>query len=536
MRPEALLAVSPTDSATRGMVLVSFLGFIVVILFLSVFIGPERDSVDDFYAAGRKGGPLRGALALSGAFVSAYTILGVAGLVTLSGYDGMLVAAANMVAFGTVLPLASRLRERGRYTLGDLLADRLPGASIRIATALVTLAAVIPSLIMALAVAGAYLAGVLGLSGIGAARALTGLFGCLVVCATVFGGMPGTRVMQMIKTVVVFLSLFAALFLLLNHYGGSVEELFTTAVAHSGHSRAFLRTGLLFGNGPSGMLDLTGMVLTIALGAALMPNVIMHLTTVPDGRIARRMTRHTISMVGTVCAAVGVLGLGGAALVGAQTISAADPTGNLSMSLLVNVLTTDMSSVGGALFITLMASGAFMATLAVVAGLTLAAAATISHDVYAQVLGRDVTQLREVSAARWASAGVGAVCVLLAVLAQATDMQWMATLSFSVAASCILPAVLAALLWRRCTRAGMLWTLYGGLACTLALEVFSPAFSGSPTSFFPGHDFSWFPLHTTTLVSAPVALVLGWMGNAMGAGGGQPAGERTSGPRERAAL
>ena len=56
--------------------------------------------------------------------------------------------------------------------------------------------------------------------------------------------------------------------------------------------------------------------------------------------------------------------------------------------------------------------------------------------------------------------------------------------------------------------------LYGGLISSLLLIVFSPVFSGTPTSLLgEGVDFAWFPLKNPGIISIPLGFLLGWIGS-----------------------
>ena len=126
----------PIGSGTQQVVLIAFLGFVGVLLLLSVLGSPDRDEVADFYAANRSLGLLRHTLALSGDYISAETMLGTIGIVAVSGYDGMALAVDTALAMGGLLLLAEPLRNAGRYTLGDIFAQRAHGAAPRIAAAI----------------------------------------------------------------------------------------------------------------------------------------------------------------------------------------------------------------------------------------------------------------------------------------------------------------------------------------------------------------------------------------------------------------
>ncbi|MGW7052275.1 sodium:solute symporter family transporter [Streptomyces sp. NPDC054887] len=506
------------DSDTRGMVLVGFLAFIVPILFICVLSGPARDRVNDFYTAGRTLSPLRGALVLSGVYLSAATVLGTTGSVAVFGYDGLFTALCTVLSLGVLLLLAGPLRERGCYTYGDLFALRAPGPAVRIAVAVVVLSVCVPYLVVQLSGAGVTTAMLLGLSGPGPEQTATVMIGLLVVCATAFGGMRGMITVQIVKTVVLLGMALAVAAVVLHRFDWSADSLIHAAGQGSGRPADYMRPGLRFAAGGTveDTLDHIGLMVTIVLGVACLPHVATQLNTARDAATARRTVRHTIGIVGALCLATAVLGLGAGALVGAPRILAADPGATSSLLMLTGELAAGPSA-GDAWLPVLVASAVFLTTLAVVASVTLAAAGAVAHDLVTHVLRRGRTsEGREVAAARMASAGVGVLSIGLAVWVQGWNMGFLSALALAVAASSLLPALVYSLFWSGYTRGGLLWTLYGGLFCAVGLQMSSPIFSGTPTALLPEWDIDWFPLQTVVLVSMPVAFLLGGLAGLAG--------------------
>ncbi|MFF8610477.1 cation acetate symporter [Streptomyces sp. NPDC015346] len=527
-----LAAPGALDRDTQALVLAAFVAFIVPVLFLCVLSGPERDRVNDFYTAGRTLRPLRGALVLSGVYLSSATVLGTTGSVAVFGYDGLFIALCTVLSLSVLLLLAVPLRERAGYTLGDTFALRTPGRAVRIAVAVVTLCTCVPYLVVQLSGAGVTTAALLGLSGPGIEKTAVVMIGALVVCTTAFGGMRGTVVIQVIKTVVLVGVAVAVSAVLLHRFHWSTDSLIAAAEQGSGRPAAYLRPGLRFaGSGePAATLDFVGLMVTIVLGVACLPHVALHVGTAPDAATARRTVRHTLTIVAVFCLATALMGFAASALIGAPAILAADPGGNGALVMLASELAGGSAAdTGGALLVVLVASGIFLTTLAVVASVTLAAAGTIAHDLYTHVLRRGrTTEGREVAAARLASAGVGVLSIALAVGVQGWNVLFLTALSLAVAASSLLPALVYSLFWKRYTRTGLLWTLYGGLGCAVGLQLSGPVFSGNPLALFPDWHLDWFPLQTVVLVSMPVAFLLGRLGSVGAAGsrrrGAPPAG------------
>lgn len=533
-----LAAPGALDSDTQSFVLVSFLTLIVPILFICVLSGPERDRVSEFYTAGRRLKPLRGALVLSGVYLATGAVLGNTGNVALFGYDGLFMTLCTALSLVLLLLLARPLREHAGYTLGDTFALRAPGPGARIATAVVTLSVCVPVMVVQLSGAGATTTALLGVTGPGAEKTATVMIGALVVGATAFGGMRGTVVIQVIKTVVLLGAALAVAAVLLHRFHWSTDALIDAAAKGSGRPAGYMSPGLRYAGSSEweGTLDFIGLMLTIVLGVACLPHVALQLGTAPDAATARRTVRHTIGIVGAFCLTTALMGFGAAALIGARTIMAADPGGNSALLLLTGELAGGTSTDAiGALFVSLVSSAVFLTSLAAVASITLAAAGAIAHDLYTQVLRRGrLTEGREVAAARLASAGVGILSITLAVWVQGWNVLFLTAMSLAVAASCLLPALLYSLFWSGYTRAGLLWTLYGGLVCTVGLQISSPVFSGTRLALFPDWHIDWFPLQTVVLVSIPAGFLFGWLGSVVGrqrrkggqGGLGQPSSRR----------
>ena len=94
-----------------------------------------------FWAAGRGITGVQNGFAIAGDYMSAASFLGIAGLIFLFGFDGVLYARRLPRRVPTVLfLLAERMRNAGRYTIADVLSFRLNQRPARAAAALGTLA------------------------------------------------------------------------------------------------------------------------------------------------------------------------------------------------------------------------------------------------------------------------------------------------------------------------------------------------------------------------------------------------------------
>ncbi|MGH9262431.1 MAG: solute symporter family protein, partial [Acidimicrobiales bacterium] len=171
---------------------------------------------------------------------------------------------------------------------------------------------------------------------------------------------------------------------------------------------------------------------------------------------------------------------------------------------------------GGPLLLGLISAVAFATILAVVAGLTITAAASFAHDVYASVIAKGKsTPEKEMKVARRTVIVIGVFAILGGIGAQGQNVAFLVALAFAVAASANLPTILYSLFWKGFTTRGAVWSMVGGLGSAIVLIVFSPVMSGLPTSMIPGADFSLFPLANPGIVSIPLAFFLGWLGSVL---------------------
>jgi SSS family solute:Na+ symporter/cation/acetate symporter len=499
---------------TQATVLVSFLLFVGLSLMLCVMVGPDSDQITDFYTANRSLTPIQNALALSGDYISAATLLGTTGVVAMTGYDGFTLAASTALALAVLLIIARPLRNAGRYTLGDILALRAPGAAPRIASAIATLAVSLPFLIVQMSGAGSATAQLLGLTAASAQQVCTVLVGALMICYTALGGMRGASLVQIIKVVLGCAAVIAVALSVLARFHWNIDSLLAAARAGSGHGAAFLRPGLQLGTSTAGRLDSVGLQLTVVLGAACMPHMVMRVNASPTGTAARRSARYAVVIVAVFCLLISVIGLGAAGLLGDRVIGAVNPNGQGALMLIAAQLDGGIGTTTGTALFTAVACAVFVTVLAVVAGATLAAAAGLAHDLHSHVVHRGrLPQAQEVRSVRWSVVGIGLVAIALAIAIQGYNVQFLISLALTMAASAILPAILYSLFWPRYNRTGLLWTVYVGLMVSAGLQAFSPTVSGTPFALFPHADFHWFPLQSPGLISVPAGFAAGWLGS-----------------------
>ncbi|MEU0839140.1 cation acetate symporter [Streptomyces sp. NPDC005962] len=520
------------DFEPRTLSFVLFACFIAVSFLLCILAATDSDDPSEFYIGTGSLGPMQNGLAIAGDYISAATVLSTTGTIAIAGFDGVLITMSTVVSILLfMLVMAGPLCGRGRYTLGDVLAERLSERPARIGTAVLVLAVTMPLLTVQLNGAGDMMSLLIGIPGSASVTGCTLFIGSLMVCYAALGGMKGTGFIQILKTVILLGAFILLAVLVVKRFDWNPASLFGAAADKSGYGDAFWESGRQFGDSVTGKLEVISIQLTLAVGAACLPHITMRLHPIRGARAARSATTWAVGAVAVLGGLIVIVGAGATAIVGTPALRAADPTGTNSLLLLTRALDPEAESAHRSLLFTLVACAVVITTLAAVAGLTLAAAASLAHDVLAKVLLPErLSPVRELAAARAAIVGVGVVAVALAMVTQHWNRQILISFTFTAAASALLPVLLYGTLWRGFTVTGMRWAMYGGLGLTLLTIVFSPAVSGGALAVFPDRDFHWFPLRNPGLITIPAGFLLGWAGSRLG---GRPSPEPPSPPEEQ---
>ncbi|KAD3515527.1 sodium/solute symporter [Arthrobacter yangruifuii] len=500
-------AESIKDTGLLNMIIFGL--FVAVTLVVVLRASRNNKTAADYYAAGRSfTGPQNGT-AIAGDYLSAASFLGIVGAIAVNGYDGFLYSIGFLVAWLVALLLvAEMLRNTGKFTMADVLSFRLKQRPVRIAAAITTLAVCFFYLLAQMAGAGGLVSLLMGIDGkVGQSLVIT-VVGALMIIYVLIGGMKGTTWVQIIKAVLLIAGAAVMTVWVLALHGFNLSELLGAAVETTGNP-AILDPGLQYGKSETSKLDFVSLGLALVLGTAALPHVLMRFYTVPTAKEARRSVVWAIWLIGIFYLFTLVLGYGAAALIGSDAIKGAPGGVNSAAPLLAFAL-------GGPVLLGLISAVAFATILAVVAGLTITAAASFAHDIYANVIRKDqVDADGEVKVARTTVVVIGIISILGGIGAQGQNVAFLVALAFAVAASANLPTIIYSLYWRKFTTQGAVWSMYGGLGSAIVLIAFSPVVSGLETSMIAGADFSWFPLNNPGIVSIPLAFFLGWLGTVL---------------------
>ncbi|HET9577195.1 MAG TPA: cation acetate symporter [Usitatibacter sp.] len=465
-----------------------FAAIIAITMYITYRAAKRTKTRADFYAAGGGISGLQNGWAIAGDYLSAASFLGIAGLISLNGYDGFMYSVGWLVAYITVLlVIAEPCRNIGKYTMADILAFRNNPKTVRTFMALSTIT-VSTFYLTAQMVGGGVL--VKTLIGIDYSVSVT-VVGVLMLMYVVFGGMVATTYVQIVKAVLLVIASLVMVIMVWGQYGFSLPAFLQAAVndpniqgrvasmlgdsaknmTASELGQRFLEPGLLFKN----PIDQISLGMALVLGTAGLPHILMRFFTVPTAQAARKSVIWAMAIIGGFYVLTLFLGLGAAMKVGPTNITLIDKGGNMAAPLLAQYLGGGANSMLGNLMLAFVAAVAFATIVAVVAGLVLAAASAMSHDLWVGVVkGDHATSDEEVRAARICSFIVGVLAITIGILAQGQNVAHLVALAFAVAASANLPVVLLTLYWKRCNTGGVVAGLVIGTLAAIGLVLVSP--------------------------------------------------------------
>ena len=467
-----------------------FAVFIAITLGITYWAARRTQTADHFYAAGRSVTAGQNGFALAGDYMSAASFLGIAGLVSTSGFDGLIYSTGWLVGWPVVLFLiAEPLRNLGRYTFADVVASRLDPMPVRISATFGTLATIAFYLIAQMVGAGSLIRLLFGIP----YETAVVIVGCAMMAYVLFGGMLATTWVQIVKAVLLLGGAATLAIMVLAKFNFDPRLLFAAAAAKYG--AGVLAPGKLVSN----PLDAISLGMALMFGTAGLPHILMRFYTVPDARTARRSVFIATGLIGLFYLMTFVLGFGAMVLVTPEAIKAIDAGGNMAAPMLAELL-------GGRAFLGFIAAVAFATILAVVAGLALSGAAAISHDIWASVIRKGHPKPgEEIKVARIATIVLAIVAMVLGIAFKGQNVAFMVGLAFAIAASANFPALVLSVFWRRTTTAGAASSMIVGATSTLVLIALSPAVQIDLLH----HATAIFPLKNPALVTIPWSFATG---------------------------
>ena len=496
------------------------------LLYIGIAIYTRAGSTGEFYAANQGVHPVVNGMATAADWMSAASFISMAGLIASVGYDNSTYLMGWTGGYVLLaMLLAPYLRKFGKFTVPEFIGDRFYSRSARIVAVICLIVISVTYVIGQMTGVGVTFARFLETD------ATTGLLigSALVFMYAVLGGMKGITYTQVAQYVVLILAYtIPAIFISLQLTGNPIP-MFGLFSEHTESSQPLLTqldlivTDLGFNQytgSTDSMLNIVLFTMSLMIGTAGLPHVIIRFFTVPkvsDARWSAGWALVFIAILYLTAPAVGAMArlnlldtiYPGDGAIEESAIAYDDRpewmrnwevTGLLAFEdkngdgriqyyneanmgdraaefgwagneLTVNndimvLANPEIANLPGWV-IALVAAGGLAAALSTAAGLLLAIASAISHDLIKSVINPNISEKGELLAARVAMAGAIALATWLGLNPPGFAAQTVA-LAFGLAAATIFPALMMGIFSKRINSTGAIAGMLIGLVTTLA--------------------------------------------------------------------
>jgi cation/acetate symporter len=496
-------------------------------LYIGIAIWARAGTTGEFYVAGKGVHPVANGMATAADWMSAASFISMAGLIAFNGYDASVYLMGWTGGYVLLaLLLAPYLRKFGKFTVPEFIGDRYYSKAARIVAVICLIVASIT-----------YVIGQMKGIGVAFSRFLetsyeAGLYAGMgiVFIYAVLGGMKGITYTQIAQYIVlIFAYTVPAVFISLQITGNPLPQLgLGGTIADGTHLLAKLDQTLVelgfaeYTVKKGTTINMVALTMSLMIGTAGLPHVIVRFFTVPKVRDARASAGWAlvfIAILYTVAPAVGAMSFYNlintvqpgpvAAADGAleyeqrpQWFKNWETTGllkfedknedgriqyrkaaeenELKVDRDIMVLANPEIAKLPNWVVALVVAGGLAAALSTAAGLLMAISSAVSHDLLKGVFKPDISEKGELMAARVAMAGAIVVAGWLGLHPPGFAAQVVA-LAFGLAASSIFPALMFGIFNKRINKAGAITGMLVGLTTTL---VYIFAFKG--WLFIPG--------------------------------------------------
>ncbi len=208
-------------------------------------------------------------------------------------------------------------------------------------------------------------------------------------------------------------------------------------------------------------LDFISLMIALFLGTSALPHILIRYYTVPNQRSARKSTIVAIAAIGFFYILTLYMGLG-AMVSGGMDVE----NSNMAAPLLAKTFGITLFSIISAI--------AFATILGTVSGLIVAASGAVAHDLLDKYKQIKMTDKGKVTAGRISAVAVGIVAIILGIIFEKQNVNFLVGLAFAIAASANLPAIIMLLFWKKTTAKGIAWGITVGMLSSLLIILISP--------------------------------------------------------------
>ncbi len=476
----------------------------------------------DYYAAGRKISKVGSGMAIASNWMSAASVLGMAGMMYGFGYNGLAYVVGWTGGYVLLLILmAAQIRKYGKYTAPDFIGDRYYSRDLRIVSAIFTILISFAYCVGQFGGIGLMFKWILGLDYTWAVI----IGSSVVLLYTLISGMIGATKNMQIQYVIIVVSFLIPIFIMAFKfdyfwlvpqigYGAAVSDIVQGIPAPNisngvallnayGHDLAIVpspefampwdpSTGTTF-------FQWVAICFSLMVGTAGLPHVIQRFYVVPkvtDARWSVVWGLFFICLVYWTAPAYSTFG---------KLLSSNPDVGVLAKDAIV-VYTAQLGGVNS-LVVGLLAAGAISAAFSTVAGLLVAGASAFSHDLYVKVINPGATPKIQLRIARIGTIIMGLAVAIVALLKLGLIAQ-LVSVAFSMAACTIFPLFLLGIWWSGSNRAGAKAGLFAGIiVTTISITYFIVGLSGGA---LPGQKFIsyWLNVWYFAWIGAPLAIIV----------------------------
>lgn len=479
------------------------------VLYIGIAIWSRAGSTKEFYVAGGGVSPLANGMATAADWMSAASFISMAGLISFMGYDGSVYLMGWTGGYVLLaLLLAPYLRKFGKFTVPDFVGDRYYSRTARLV-----------AVICAIFVSFTYVAGQMRGVGIVFSRFLevdinTGVvIGMIIVLFyAVLGGMKGITYTQVAQyCVLIFAYMVPAIFISIQLTGNPIPQLGFGGNVADGTPLLDKLDGMLtelgftaYTDGSKSMMDIFFITAALMVGTAGLPHVIVRFFTVPkvkDARLSAGYALIFIAILYTTAPAIGAFGIYNMVNNVSEKPIAELPewVNNWSKTGLIaiedknedgkvqyvkdaekNELTIDKDIMVLAnaeiaqlpnWVVGLVAAGGLAAALSTAAGLLLVISTSISHDLLKKSIMPNISEKKELMAARIA-AGVAVVVAGYFGVNPPGFVAQVVAFAFGLAASSFFPIIIMGIFSKRMNKEGAIAGMIAGLVFTAAYIVY----------------------------------------------------------------
>lgn len=432
--------------------------YLLMMLAIGYICSKQNNNADDFYLGGRKLGPFVTAMSAEASDMSSWLLMGLPGVAYLSGICDAGWTAIGL-AVGTYLNwlfVAKRIRRYSHIagnaiTIPDFFSNRYRDESrlLMLFSALVILIFFIPYTASGFAACGKLFASLFGVS-YGPAMIISAI---VIVGYTTMGGFLAASTTDFIQSIVMTIALLIVLIFGV-HVAGGVEQVVDNVLKLPGYlSMTSTYDGASQAAKPYGIMAIFS-TFAWGLGYCGMPHILLRFMAIEDEEkltLSRRIATVWVVVTLIVGVMIGVIGYGMTQAGAMEQLIGAD-------SETIVVRTADLLSRYGAvpaLIAGVILAGILASTMSTADSQLLAAASSVSQNIFRGVMKAEISEKRAMVIAR----GTVLVISLIAMfIARNPDSSVFAIVSFAWAGfgAAFGPVMLFSLFWKRSNRNGAL--------------------------------------------------------------------------------